>query len=147
MGSGTETNLASLKQMINSYDINSRVKLLGHLEGTEKERYIAESKFIVAPSQFEGQSLSMIESMALGKAVVCFDISGSKWAGDNCFRVKKITCEAFAEEMVRASKNNTERQEIGKNARVFVKNYNWDESAKSYENFMKEVIKEPVRLG
>ncbi len=141
MGSGTQSEEAKMKNLIKIYGLEKRVKLLGRIFSPEKERYVAESKFVVCPSRYESLGLSALESMALGKAVVCFDISGFKWADNSiCFKVEDISVEALAEKILEASKNHEVRRNVAKKAREFARNYDWDKSTHLYESFFEQVL-------
>lgn len=142
MGSGTQSEEAKMKKLIKIYGLEKHVKLLGRISGPEKERYVAESKFIVCSSRYESLGLSALESMALGKAVVCFDIPGFKWADNSiCFKVEDISVEALAEKILEVSKNHEVRRNVAKKAREFARNYDWDKSAQLYESFFEQVLK------
>lgn len=141
MGSGTQSEEAKMKNLIKIYGLGKRVKLLGRISSPKKECYVAESKFVVCPSRYESLGLSALESMALGKAIVCFDIPGFKWADDSfCFKAVEISAEALAEKILEVSKNHNVRRNLAKKAREFARNYNWDRSAQLYENFFEEVL-------
>lgn len=145
MGSGVQSEEKKVRNLIKAYKLGKRVRLLGRISSPEKEWYIAESKFVVCPSRYESLGLSALESMALGKAIVCFDIPGFKWADDNCcLKVVKISAEALAEKIMGASKNHNVRRNLAKKAREFARNYNWDRSAQLYESFFEQVLKDSV---
>ena len=95
-----------------------------HLNGSVSninEKYLDSSVFVVS-SRFEGLSMSLLEAMSFGLAVVSFDCPcGFRdviTSGVNGVLVPKDSVESLAEQIVVVLQNSDYIVELGKNARV-----------------------------
>ena len=66
----SESYMVQLRQL----DIGSICKFEGVVKSTEKEDRISESKALLLPSLNEGMPLVILESLAQGTPVICFDV-------------------------------------------------------------------------
>lgn len=66
---------AQLEELIRSLGLQHRVILLGHR--TDISELLAACDLFVLPSRFEGLPVSLLEAMAVGKAVVATDVGGT----------------------------------------------------------------------
>jgi len=133
----TKKDKQTLTKLIEKHKLSDRVKLLGKVVGKEKERLLNNAKFMVFPSRYEGHSLSMLESMALGKAVLCFDIQDLSWVShDSSLKVRPFDISKFSRSMTLLSKNSKIRHELGQNAKTGASEYTWEKTAVKYEEFL-----------
>jgi poly(glycerol-phosphate) alpha-glucosyltransferase len=65
-GTGDRDYEAKIKQVIREEKLSDRVKMIGFVDGEEKERLISESTFACVPSFSEGLPLVSLETMAAG---------------------------------------------------------------------------------
>lgn len=134
-------DLNALKKEIADKGLTKTIQLLPWLSHEETLKYLKYSLFYLTVSRYEGLSLSVIEAMALGKAVVASDVLG------NCDCVKDgyngrllpLNEEKFCQAIVSLIENNDMRYEFEKNSRTsFEKNFLIDhrigELEKIYQN-------------
>lgn len=140
IGSGSVSEEKQLMGLIEKNNLIKRVKFLGRKTGKEKDDYLRKAKFAVFPSRYEGQSLSFLEMMALGKPIVCFDIAGLEWLEKCAIKVKALDVNNFAKNIIFLSKNKGARQAIGRRAKEQAALYTWDETAKQYEKFLLSIV-------
>lgn len=73
-GEGPETN--SLKQLVKTLQLESKVKFPGFLNKNGVKELMANSSLFVLPSEFETFGLVLVEAMAMGKPVVATKCGG-----------------------------------------------------------------------
>jgi glycosyltransferase involved in cell wall biosynthesis len=134
-------DLNALKKEIADKGLTKTIQLLPWLSHEETLKYLKYSLFYLTVSRYEGLSLSVIEAMALGKAVVASDVLG------NCDCVKDgyngrllpLNEEKFCQAIVSLIEKDDIRHEFEKNSRTsFEKNFLIDhrigELEKIYQN-------------
>lgn len=138
VGSGsTKEDHDKLQELILRYKLSKRVELLGKVIGDKKDLLLSNAKFMVFPSRYEGQSLSMMESMSLGKSIICFDIKDLSWIDSkSALKVKPFDILKLSKSIVELSKNGKLRESLGKNARKDATKYTWEKTAARYEDFV-----------
>lgn len=72
IGKGEEEYI--LKEKIKAFRLENNIELLGELPHNTVLNYMQRSKILVHTSGYEGQSTVMMEALAYGLAVVCFDV-------------------------------------------------------------------------
>lgn len=65
----------NIQKTIDDLNLQERVKVLGWIDGLEKEKVLKNSLISILPSYYEGLSMSIIESMARGIPVITTNIS------------------------------------------------------------------------
>jgi len=90
IGPGTNACIKKINKMINKYELTDKVVLTGALHGEEKNNLIANSKFYIQCSRWDGFSLSVAEAAVLGKPVVITEGIGFK------YWIKKYKCGIVA---------------------------------------------------
>ncbi len=119
---------------------DSRIKFLGPLSDSEKQREIAGARCVLCPSLIEGFGLSLLEGLAMGKPVVAADPIVSKEVG----RGFVITYDGnSALDLVRAIREtwalestHTFAQERRRHARQF----SWTQSAQGHASFFESLL-------
>jgi len=103
--------------------------------------------FLVAPSRYEGQPLTVIEAAACGKPVIVSDIPELRYAVDAGFALSFRTGYArdLAEKMGLLLHDRSLRQEMGIRAREYAKNFTWDRIAEEYEKYLLGLVSVPAR--
>lgn len=138
--SSTREDKQVLTSLIEKYNLSNRIKLLGKVVGRRKELLLSNAKFMVFPSRYEGQSLSMLEAIALGKSIVCFDIPDLSWLNSSfAFKIKSFDISKLAKGIIELSKNLALRMRLGHNGRIAAQKYTWEKTALKYETFFKKV--------
>jgi len=72
IGNGEE--YAILQKKINELNLEDNITLKGQLSHTEVFEQLAKSKILLHTSSFEGQSTVMMEALAMGTNIICFDV-------------------------------------------------------------------------
>lgn len=116
LGEGPEE--AKLRQLTAEFGLEQTIHFMGHIEGVVP--YLRASNVFVMASLFEGVSLSMLEAMACGMAVVTTNIGGTREAiRDNVdgLLVEPDNVPALAARLSEALGDPAMQQRIGMQAR------------------------------
>jgi len=100
-----------------------RVELTGWLDGPARDAQLARAAVFCLPSHAEGLPMSMLEAMAVGKAVVVSRVGGIPEAvadGDNGLLVAPRDVPALAAALARLLSDQALRQRLGARARQSV---------------------------
>jgi GT2 family glycosyltransferase/glycosyltransferase involved in cell wall biosynthesis len=92
-------------------------------------------------SQWEGFDLPVGESQYFGKPVICYDIGAHREIminGKTGFIVENK--EEFAEKIKILSENKVMREQMGVDARQFIKKFSWQNSIDSYDNEIRKIF-------
>jgi glycosyltransferase involved in cell wall biosynthesis len=133
VGEGPERN--SLGLLIKKYNLESRIKLLGHIDHHKIPDILSENDIYVMPSYFETFGRVFFEAMATGLPVICAKYSGiygffkEMYEGISVNH-KNINDLTHKLELLISDKNL--RDNIGKNGRKLVKKYTWKNLAVEY---------------
>lgn len=107
------------------------VVMTGYQSGETLEAIFTGARFVVHPSVAEGLSLSVLEAMAYGKAVIATDIPENREVfGEYGVTFPVNDVEALAREMIAFVQDPMQAASLGHVARAYVEdNYNWDDIA------------------
>ena len=123
---------------------SGRVEFAGFVGGEEKTGLLGKCLFMVVPSRYEGQPLTVIEAAACGKPVVVSDIPELKYAVDAGFGISFKTGDAedLAEKMNNLLGDQELRLGMGRKAREYAGDFSWDRIAEEYEKYLTGIVKE-----
>ncbi len=99
---------------------NGRVRFLGWIAPTEKNRQFRENSIFVLPSHFEGQPVALLEAMAAGMAVVATAVGGIPQmvqSGENGLLVPPGSAKELAEAIAQLLAEEKLRCRLGRAAR------------------------------
>ena len=137
-GEGEERK--ELEKMIDSYGLNETVKLIGHLENPQK--FYPTLDLVLFTSAYEGTARTILEAMACGVPVVCFDISSMKEiveSGYNGHRIPAFDVEACSKLVEILVNDPDELNRLSSNCREFIKlKFNKDVIFKNWQNLILE---------
>lgn len=140
-GNGPKEDEQALKKMIKQQGVSSFVEFIGRVDGKKKEQLLANCMFGVYPSRFEDFPLVPLEFTGMGKPIVCMDVDGLAWVTkDVALKVQPGDAKSLAEALLTMTIDKTTRAKLKKNARPFAKQYGWNNIAKQYAEYCKEVI-------
>jgi glycosyltransferase involved in cell wall biosynthesis len=140
-GNGAKNEEEQLKNMIKRNNMEDSIELTGKVGGKKKEDLLANCLFAVVPSRFESFGIVALEVLAVGKALICFDIDGFSWIPKNlCKKIKNLNSDAFAEAISDLIQKRSLRKKLSDNGRIFAKEFNWDSVAEKYEEFIGKVV-------
>jgi glycogen(starch) synthase len=120
------------------------VDFAGFVSGHAKTDLLAKCLFMVAPSRYEGQPLTVVEAAACSKPVIVSDIPELRYAVDAGFGLSFRTGDAsdLADKMNFLLQDGAVRREMGRKAREYARNFTWDRIAEEYENYLLGIAKE-----
>lgn len=78
MGGASNPDLEKLRDFIRSYKLSGKVNYMGFVSEEIKDRILSESKALVLPSKEEGFGIVVMEALAFGTPVVCYDLPALK---------------------------------------------------------------------
>jgi glycosyltransferase involved in cell wall biosynthesis len=119
-----------------------RAEFAGFVSGRAKTDLMRGCLFMVLPSRYEGQPVTVLESAASGKPVIVSDIPELRYAVDAGFGLSFRAGDSkdLAEKMMSLQENRSLRQEMGIRAREYAKQFTWDRIADEYERYLIGVI-------
>jgi glycosyltransferase involved in cell wall biosynthesis len=142
LGSGPLEN--ELKSKAASYNLETRVIFLGHVEPREVPRYLAISDIFVRPSLSEGLGSSFLEAMAAGIPIIATKVGGIPdflEDGETGLFCEVKNPKSIAEKSKILLENGELRQKIVKTAQEMVeKNYDWDLIAEKMKNIFDKLL-------
>lgn len=141
IGNGKTEDENRMNEMIKSLKIGSYVQWKGRLFGSERNKIMAESMFIVCPSRFETFCIAALEAMAVGKALICSDIKGFSWIPDGVAeKFQNTNTASLTKAMIRLLTDNSRRATLSKKSRPFAMNFEWDTITSEYERLFKKIV-------
>jgi len=140
-GSGKDE--LKVREMFREYINSGIVAIVGFVTGAKKIDFLRNCIFMIMPSRYEGQPLSIIEAAACGKPVIVSDIPELRYVVDAGFGISFKTGDAYdlAEKMKYLHENEALRREMGNRGREYAKNYTWDTIAAKFEEFLLKCMK------
>ena len=145
VGGGKEKDINKLKNLIGRFGLKNRVDFLGKVSNQKKNELFSSCLFVCMPSRFESWGIVAIEAAACGKPVIGTKIPGL-WDtvkdGKTGILVEPDNPEELSRAMIKLIENDDLRRQLGKNARIWAKNFNWDNIAKIQEEFYFEVLEQ-----
>lgn len=139
---------ARLTRMIGQLRLNNSVSFFPPIYNTkEKIDIIDDADIFVLPSKREGMPQSLIEAMSRSKIVISSKTDGGKEMikdGKNGFLFEIENPSELAEKILFCfdKKNKRKIQQIEKNAKTCVEQFNWQRVIKEIENMIKELVSE-----
>jgi glycosyltransferase involved in cell wall biosynthesis len=121
--------------------VRARVKYVGFVSGKEKMELLSRAKIFVLPSRHEAHPVSVLEALALGKAVLVSDIPELRYIGDRGVGLtfKSDSPQDLSEKLSYLLENNELRQRLGEKGRDFSSEFLWDDIALKFERFLIEI--------
>ncbi|MFA9191847.1 glycosyltransferase family 4 protein [Flavobacterium sp. FZUC8N2.13] len=123
---GNGKQLAVLKKLVRTLDIENKVIFTGRIPNTELPEQLQKSNFYISMPITEGVSASLFEAMACGCYPVVSDISGNQsWIHhrENGQLIAVDDFEMLAKEILWAFENSAIRNEAVTNNRKFIENH------------------------
>lgn len=144
-GHGKDEEIKRLTDLIHRSGLVDRVQLVGKINGEEKVQMLSRCLFVCIPSRFEGWPIVAIEAAACQKPVLGTNIPGLSDAVENektGILVNPEDIEALSRAMNNLIDNKELRSTLGQNARVWARNFSWDQSAIQQEQFYLRVARQ-----
>jgi len=135
-------NLESITSMIKSLELQNNVTLVEWQDRQNILEAIAASAFYISTARYEGLPYSVIEAMAVGKALLLTDVDGNRGLvvkGENGFLVKENEESALAEKIIYLHTNISVRAAMGtKSKELFENQHNMLNQIKYLEHYYME---------
>ncbi len=140
-GSGIDSELNKLNNLIYKFNIQDRVELVGNLTTANKYDFLDKACFTVIPSRTEGFAIVALEAMASGSPLIISDIEGLNWIPENIATRFDIEAgpEQLAQHIEQLCDDYNQRLEISKKSKDYAKNFDWDLITEQYQSFIQEV--------
>lgn len=138
--SDTDDYVAMLKEKAKD---NSDIIFTGFISGDVLDEMYSNAYFVTLPSDLEGMSLSLLEALAYGNAVVCSDIpENTSVADDKALYFKKSDIDDLAEKMQMLCDNESYTFELKNGVDDYItQKYNWCDVAHSTFELYKQVLR------
>lgn len=137
--SDTDDYVELLKKMAEG---NPNIIFTGFISGDVLDEIYSNAYLVALPSDIEGMSLSLLEAMAYGNAVLCSDIpENTLVVEDKAIHFEKSNISDLADKLQMLCDKQDIRDDYKKNAEEFILGkYNWNDVAKSTHNLYKKVL-------
>ncbi|MEE0945326.1 MAG: glycosyltransferase family 4 protein [Acutalibacteraceae bacterium] len=138
--SDTDEYVASLKQMAAD---NSNIIFTGFISGDLLKEIYSNAYIVVVPSDIEGMSLSLLEALAYGNAVLCSDIpENTLVTEDKAIHFEKSNVLDLTEKLQILCDDEKKVENIKVGVADFIlSKYNWSDVALATSNLYKRVSK------
>jgi len=133
-----------IKNLIDNYNINENIVILGEINGEDKWKYYYSADIFCFPTLFELMSISLLEAMMMQISIVTTNIETNSCFlkdGHNCLLVDPNNHMQLAEKLFILSEKREIRQIIAENARKdYLNNYQVSTFRTNMEAAIKKVF-------
>ena len=140
---GTGSLEAKLKKMVEDLGIDEKIEWRGFVPYPKVPKALSQVDIFVYPSWHEGFGRSIMEALAMEKAVVATNVGGITDLikdGENGFLVEPRHPDALALRIKELMQDKNLREKFGKAGRKWVsENYEWNEGIKKFANLFLEL--------
>jgi glycosyltransferase involved in cell wall biosynthesis len=131
-GGGMQAEVDSLK--IKQLGLESKVRLVGKVSGQDKIDTFRKAKIFAMTSRIEAFPRVLLENFCYEVPTIIFNIDVLTWVPENVsIKVKPFDTKEFEEKLLALNADAGLRQQLAKNAKEFVKNFDWEKIAEQYE--------------
>ncbi len=119
--------------------LNLKLDIFEDISENEKVDLLLRASVFVTPSMKEGWGLTVIEANKCGTPVIAYDVAGLRDSirnNETGFLVEPGNIEGLAGAVIKVIKDNGLLEKLSKNALEWSKNFNWDKSAKHFEEMI-----------
>jgi len=138
--SDTDEYVASLKKMAAD---NPNIIFTGFISGDLLAEIYSNAYIVIVPSDIEGMSISLLEALAYGNAVLCSDIpENTLVTEDKAIHFKKSKVVDLQEKLQKMCDDKSIVENIKNGVDEFIlEKYNWNDVAVATHNLYKNVLK------
>ena len=140
-GAGPEEK--RLRRLVDRFDLNDRISLLGKITEQEKASLYASCRLFAMPSLQESSGIAAAEAMAYSRPVVCTNVGGlPEVVGDGGIMVPPKDPKALADAINALWRDEALRKSLSAKARSRAELFTWDKQAKDLEAVYLQVLEE-----
>jgi D-inositol-3-phosphate glycosyltransferase len=135
--------MTRLQRLREKYDLLDLVTFLGKRSQDTLPYYYSAAKAVVVPSFYESFGMVALEAMACGTPVVASQVGGLAFLvqdGVTGYTVPVDEPQNLADRLLTLVDNPTLREEMGRNAATFAKDYGWEVIAKRVVEVYNELL-------
>lgn len=140
---GTGLLESKLKKVAEDLNITDKIEWRGFVSYNKVPQALSEIDIFVYPSWHEGFGRSIMEALAMKKAVVATNVGGIPDLiknGENGFLVETHSPEKLADKILILIKDKNLREKFGKSGREWVsKNFEWNDGITKFANLFLEL--------
>lgn len=126
--------IPNLPALIEQYNLQKRVKLLGYISDDDMIAYIKYAEVLVYPSLYEGFGIPILEGLSLGTPVITSNIGAMKEVGgDAVITVNPKSSKSIAREIENILNDDLLRQSIIHKGYERLQDFDWTKSALQLE--------------
>ena len=126
--------IPNLPELINKYNLQDKVKLLGYISDEDMIRYIKYAEALVYPSLYEGFGIPILEGFSLGTPVITSNIGAMQEIGSKAvIGVKPSSAKSIAKGIENVLNDDLLRQSIIHKGLERLQDFDWDKSALQLE--------------
>ena len=145
MGVGLHSDhLESVKNKINLKNLNKQVTLIDWIDKDNALKILTKSKIYISTARYEGLPFSIIEAMALKKALVVSDCDGNRdlvKENKNGFIIKNENVTDFKEKIIDLLLNNEKRELFEQESyNLYQASFNIENNINQLENIYNKVL-------
>lgn len=130
IGKGEQKNIEKINQMIQTYQLQKNIFLLGFLKDQEAFSLIKSSKLFIFPSHEEGFGIAPLEAQALGVPIVAYDLPVfSEIFPNGMIKIPIKDYKKFAASVIDLLRNKNKHKKLKIEAGQNAKRFNWDKTA------------------
>ena len=126
IGTGDPHIVKTLVYEIKKAGLERNVKLLGFVDDSTKYGLLKSSKIFVYPSYEEGFGIVIVEAMACGLPVACYNLPAYNRFSKPLLLANIGDIQDLAKHVISLLKNDNKRKKIATESIVEAKKYNWD---------------------
>ena len=142
---GEGDHRSALEALIRRMGLSARVRLLGHVDGSEKLEMMSKTRVLVYTSPKEGWGLSVIEANAMGIPAVASDAPGLRESvrhGETGFLVPHGDVPALAGRLTELLSDDELWGRMGQAGIGWAAHFSWDRMAEETEELLQRVVHE-----
>jgi glycosyltransferase involved in cell wall biosynthesis len=147
VGARSRKDRKNIENLIKKYSAQNYVEVIKFLPREKVIQLIKESDIVTYPAFRDSGSMAVLEAMAAGKVVICFDSQGQDWVRDDCAikvpfgKTYQETLNNFVFKLLQILKYPEQLNTIGYNAKMYAsKELTWEAKAKFFIKVYRNII-------
>ncbi len=137
-------DLKNINNLIKKLKLENSIIIEGAVPYDKVRNFLALSDIFVLPSLYEGLPLSLLEAMALDRAVIFTDLPGAKKIitnGVEGLLIKPADINSLVEAIIRLLKDKDLRENLGFNAKKKAENFDIQIETEKIKKVYRQILK------